>query len=185
MRRFLVLALACGLAAALAQGAPAKTSRCLRKPRVAKHIPRRCHRRRVRHPVTRSVAPAPASGGTPSPAPPGGSAPAPAPAASEEAVEPPPPTVTRVQVSASEFYYTLSRSTVPAGKVIFEFLDNGQDEHNLNVGSEAGELELSFATAQPKAISDQAVVLKKGVYTLFCSLPEHESKGMKATLTVQ
>jgi plastocyanin len=181
MRRFLVLALACGLTASLAQGAPAKTSRCRHKTRVHKHAQRRC-RRHVRHAVTRTAAPPSTSGGTSS-SPPAPEAPPPGPV-SEQAPKSP-PTVPRIQVSASEFYYTLSRSSVPAGKVIFEFVDSGQDEHNLNVGSAAGELELSFATAQPKAISDQAVVLKRGVYTLFCSLPEHESKGMKATLTVQ
>jgi plastocyanin len=177
MRRVLALVLACGLAAALATGAPAKTARCPHKTRAHKHQPRRC-RHRAPHVVVPSAAPVPST----SPSTPPSVAPPPAP---EEAVKPPPPVVPRIQVSASEFYYTLSRATVPAGKVIFEFVDSGQDEHNLNVGSEAGELELSFPTAQPKAISDQAVVLKKGVYTLFCSLPEHESKGMKATLTVQ
>ena len=29
------------------------------------------------------------------------------------------------------------------------------------------------------------LILRAGSYTLFCSLPEHESKGMRATLFVQ
>jgi uncharacterized cupredoxin-like copper-binding protein len=29
------------------------------------------------------------------------------------------------------------------------------------------------------------VTLRPGTYTLFCSLPEHEHKGMHATLTVE
>ena len=64
---------------------------------------------------------------------------------------------------------------MPAGKVILEFVNNGQDEHNLNALGGEGEL----------TVKDQAVVLKAGSYTLFCSLPEHEQKGMKATLLVQ
>src|SRR5271165_5280760 len=41
-----------------------------------------------------------------------------------------PPEVPRIQVTAVEYHYTLSRMTVPAGKVILEFVDKGMDEHN-------------------------------------------------------
>jgi plastocyanin len=34
-------------------------------------------------------------------------------------------------------------------------------------------------------VRDQQVELRPGTYTLFCSLPEHEKKGMKATLVVE
>ena len=32
---------------------------------------------------------------------------------------------------------------------------------------------------------DETLEMRPGSYTLFCSLPEHEQKGMKATLVVQ
>ena len=38
---------------------------------------------------------------------------------------------------------------------------------------------------QAKKLCPQAVILKPGSYILFCSLPEHEQKGMKATLLVK
>ncbi len=91
----------------------------------------------------------------------------------------------RVQVTAVEYSFTLSRTTVPAGKVILEFVDKGQDEHNLNALGPEGELASTFANQQPGSVVDQTVVLKKGSFTLFCSLPEHEKKGMKATLLVE
>jgi len=90
-----------------------------------------------------------------------------------------------VQVTAVEYSFTLSRTTVPAGKVILEFDNKGQDEHNLNALGPEGELASTFANEQPDGVTDQTVVLKKGTFTLFCSLPEHEKKGMKATLIVQ
>jgi plastocyanin len=96
-----------------------------------------------------------------------------------------PPSVPHVQVTAVEYSFTLSRSTVPAGKVIFEFVNNGQDEHNLNIASPKGELASSFANTQSRGVHDQTVEMRAGTYVLFCSLPEHESKGMKATLVVQ
>ena len=93
--------------------------------------------------------------------------------------------VPRVQVTAIEYSLTLSRPSVPAGKVILEFVNRGQDEHNLNALGEQGELAGSFANEPASAVKDQAVILRAGSYTLFCSLPEHEQKGMKATLLVQ
>lgn len=96
-----------------------------------------------------------------------------------------PPALVHVQVTAVEFHFTLSRTTVPAGKIAFEFVNNGQDEHNLNVLSGEGSLEGSFATTESHGIRQQTMTLKKGTFTLFCSLPEHEAKGMHSTLTVQ
>ena len=80
----------------------------------------------------------------------------------------------------------LSRATVPAGKVILEFVNHGQDEHNLNALEET---EGSIAGAIPNTAPDDhqslTVDLHPGSYTLFCSLPGHEAKGMKATLVVE
>jgi plastocyanin len=88
-------------------------------------------------------------------------------------------------VVAVEYHYTLSRTSVPAGRVAIQFVDNGQDEHNLNVLSGEGEVEAAFPTTVSHGVREQTVNLRKGSFTLFCSLPEHEAKGMHATLTVQ
>lgn len=97
-----------------------------------------------------------------------------------------PPSVPHVQVSAVEYSFSLSRTSVPAGKVVLEFVNDGQDEHNLNVAApEEGPLVAGFATMPAKAVADLQLEMRPGSYTLFCSLPTHESKGMKATLTVE
>jgi plastocyanin len=138
-----------------------------------------------------TAAPAPTGAGEPGesealvpqlpgvPAPPAGS---PAPGGGEEAA---PPSIVHVQVVAVEYHYTLSRTTVPAGKVAIQFVDSGQDEHNLNVLSGEGEVQAAFPTTVSHGVREQTVNLRKGSFTLFCSLPEHEAKGMHATLTVQ
>ena len=94
-----------------------------------------------------------------------------------------------VEVTAEDgeaFRFVLSRPTVPAGKVIIEFVNHGQDEHNLNA-AEGGEGEVIGSL--PKTPSNDhlslTVELKPGSYTLFCSLPGHAAKGMKATLAVE
>jgi plastocyanin len=101
---------------------------------------------------------------------------------------PPPPAPARVQVTAEDseaFRFTLSRPSVPAGRVIIEFVNHGQDEHNLNAiepieASVAG----SIPDTAPNGHPTLTVNLRRGSYTLFCSLKEHEAKGMKATLVV-
>ena len=95
------------------------------------------------------------------------------------------PAPARVQVIAKEYSFTLSRAEVPAGKVIVEFVNGGEDPHNLHLeepteGAEAG----AFPTSSPGFHGDLTLNLRPGAYTLFCSLPGHEAKGMKATLTV-
>ena len=94
-----------------------------------------------------------------------------------------------MQVTAQDtegFRFVLSRTTVPAGKVIIEFVNHGQDEHNLHTlepgeDSEGGSLPNTAPGAHPQL----SLEMRPGSYTLFCSLPGHEAKGMKATLVVQ
>jgi plastocyanin len=95
-----------------------------------------------------------------------------------------------VQVTAEDssgYHFILSRTTVPAGEVVIEFVNHGQDEHNIHAvepsaGTEAGGL---GENALPGTHTDLTLDLHAGSYTLFCSLPGHEAKGMKATLTVE
>ncbi len=96
-----------------------------------------------------------------------------------------------VQVTAEDtsgYHFILSRTSVPAGEVVIEFVNHGQDEHNLHAveqpaeKTEAGGLK---ENVKPDAHTDLTLNLHTGSYTLFCSLPGHEAKGMKATLKVE
>jgi plastocyanin len=129
-------------------------------------------------PPSSDVAPG-ASGSSPSAEPPGGTSETPA------AEAPAAPATPRVQVIAKEYSFTLSRAEVPAGKVIVEFVNGGEDPHNLHLEEPAESVEAgSFPTSLPGFHGDLTLNLRPGSYTLFCSLPGHEAKGMKATLTV-
>ena len=101
-------------------------------------------------------------------------------------VEPPTEGPVRVQVIAKEYSFTLSRAEVPAGKVIVEFVNAGEDSHNLHFQEPAETTEAgAFPTSSPGFHGDLTLNLHPGSYTLFCSLPGHEAKGMKATLVVR
>jgi plastocyanin len=105
------------------------------------------------------------------PAPPGGTPPA------------PPPSVPHVLITADEWSFSLSRTSVPAGKVVLGLVNHGQDEHNLNATSE-GSLAGSLPNTDPGELRQLTLDMHAGSYKLFCSLPEHESRGMRGTLTV-
>jgi plastocyanin len=94
-----------------------------------------------------------------------------------------------VQVTAEDteaFRFVLSRPSVPEGEVVIEFVNHGQDEHNLNaVGQAEGNAVGSIPDTAPGAHPSITLDMKAGSYTLFCSLPGHEAKGMKATLRVE
>jgi plastocyanin len=81
----------------------------------------------------------------------------------------------------------LSRPTVPAGEVIMEFVNRGQDPHNMHVvpAGEESQEPGAFSNTEPEHHQDMAIVLRAGSYTLFCSLPGHRAAGMTATLIVQ
>jgi plastocyanin len=116
---------------------------------------------------------------------------APAPAspapASPAAPEPEPePEANRVAAKASEYYWVLSRPKVKAGTVTVELNNQGEDPHNLNLqreGNEGGPLQIPETASLQHDVA--SFDLPAGKYRLWCSLPEHEEKGMHTTLTVE
>lgn len=113
---------------------------------------------------------------------------APIPAAPQPEAEPEDPTIPRLGVKAEDkdvFRYTLSRETVPAGDVVVELNNQGEDPHNLNLErTEGGGPDLSLPTVGPDEQARAKFALAAGEYRLWCSLDGHEAAGMKATLIV-
>jgi plastocyanin len=89
-----------------------------------------------------------------------------------------------VHVQVVEYGFTLSRTAVPAGPLVLQFVNRGQDEHNLNATSAEGSPAGALPNTASGSIRNLRLELRAGSYILFCSLPEHEQKGMRATLTV-
>jgi hypothetical protein len=95
------------------------------------------------------------------------------------------PTVARLSVKAFEYGYTLSRPSVAAGEVIIELNNQGEDPHNLNLQREGGgEPPLGIPKTQSLERNTARFTLPAGTYRLWCSLPEHDERGMNATLEV-
>jgi uncharacterized cupredoxin-like copper-binding protein len=82
--------------------------------------------------------------------------------------------------------FTLDPIDVTSGTAVSLAVTNeGPTLHNVAIRDEAG-TELATTTDLREGESETlAVELAAGTYTLFCSLPGHESLGIKGTLTVE
>lgn len=108
-------------------------------------------------------------------------APAPPPPPAPE----PEPEANRLAVKASEYYFVLSRPNVQAGELTIELNNRGEDPHNLNLRLEGGEgapLEIPETESLQRNVA--TFDLPAGGYRLWCSLPEHEGRGMYTSLQV-
>jgi len=90
----------------------------------------------------------------------------------------------RVQVSAKEFYYALSRRSVVAGPAIVELYNLGEDPHDLRMQRIGGGRLWRTPLVFPGAYKDLEVTLVPGRYRLWCSVANHRQLGMQAVLTV-
>ena len=90
---------------------------------------------------------------------------------------------TEIELSSTQLRLQLSRATLAAGDTIVEQYNSGEDPHNL-ILERAGSVAFSYPTLDPGATQRQTLNLAKGTWTLYCSLLNHKSLGMQATLTV-
>jgi plastocyanin len=95
------------------------------------------------------------------------------------------PAPARVQVSAKEFYYVLSRHSVKAGQAIVELANFGEDPHDLRIQRVGARHVGGTPEVQPGDYYDLSVKLLPGRYRLWCSIGNHRRLGMQAVLTVK
>lgn len=95
---------------------------------------------------------------------------------------PPSPGAREIRVAGSEFAFSPSEVTVPAGLWVSLVLENrGRQPHDLTL-PELG----VFLPAAPGATSATALrVEEPGRYALFCSVPGHREAGMTGLLVVR
>jgi plastocyanin len=94
------------------------------------------------------------------------------------------PAPARVQVSAKEFFFALSRRTVVAGPAVVELVNFGEDPHDLRMERIGGGRLWKTPLVYPGAYYDLNATLVPGRYRLWCSIANHRQLGMQAILTV-
>lgn len=93
----------------------------------------------------------------------------------------------RLLVRGEEFDLTLSKPKVRPGRVIVQFLNDGEDPHDLRLqrlegGSPAGG-EFGTGFLGPGEVQNlDSRLRKRSTYRLWCSIRDHSERGMEATL---
>ena len=97
----------------------------------------------------------------------------------------PVPAPARVQVSAKEFFFALSRRSVRAGPAIVELANFGEDGHDLRLRRVGGARVYRTPEVDPGDFFDLELQLRRGTYRLWCGIADHRALGMSAVLTVR
>jgi uncharacterized cupredoxin-like copper-binding protein len=87
-------------------------------------------------------------------------------------------TATTVTVTASEFKFELSKTTLPHGNVIFTMVNKGKLAHDFSINGKTTSL------VSPGKSTKLTVMLKAGTFVYLCTVPGHAGAGMKGALTV-
>jgi plastocyanin len=91
----------------------------------------------------------------------------------------------RVQVTALEFEYRLSRLSVRQGPALIELVNYGEDEHDLFLRRVGGTKTWKLRKLLPGLRATLSVRLRPGTYRLWCAVADHRTRGMRATLRVR
>jgi hypothetical protein len=95
------------------------------------------------------------------------------------------PAPARVQVSADEFRYALSRQAIQAGPAILELVNYGEDVHDLRVRRSGGTRTYRIGRVPPGEVGELGARFLPGRFTLWCSVADHRKRGMVARLVVR
>jgi plastocyanin len=89
----------------------------------------------------------------------------------------------RVMARGSEFNIVLSKAKLKPGRVIVQFVNAGEDPHDLRLQRVGDETEFGVGEIGPGEVESLDTRLKKhSTYVLWCSLSDHRQRGMEATL---
>jgi hypothetical protein len=94
-------------------------------------------------------------------------------------------TPSRLLVTASEWRFVLSKGKIRGGPAIVQLYNSGEDPHNLRIRRASGGAVRRIGQLDPGEAGSVQLRLGRGKrYRLWCSLPQHRDRGMKATLKV-
>jgi hypothetical protein len=140
---------------------------------------RTCRKVAVPEPTTTAPSPAPVTTA------PGEPTPTPTPT--------PEPQANAVSITAYEkpaYSFDASRQTVHAGPLTVQLIDAGEDEHTMEM-QKVGPGEVPegppvalLSAVKTKASEAVSVEVQPGTYRMWCTLPQHDEKGMHTTITV-
>ena len=94
------------------------------------------------------------------------------------------PSGQHVQVALTDFQISPAQISVHRGAIVLQVTNRGKTPHNLTLRTPAGSIVGRTPDLAPGRSAALPLDLAAGTYTSFCSLPGHESLGMRETVTV-
>ena len=96
----------------------------------------------------------------------------------------------RLLVSADEHSLRLARQTITAGPAVIQYLNRGEDPHDLRmrrIARPGVSARRTFSVSETPSgdLGELEARLASGRYRMWCSLPGHEQAGMRAKLRVK
>jgi hypothetical protein len=91
----------------------------------------------------------------------------------------------RLGVTAKEFSFSLSRTTLKRGPAIIELDNFGEDVHDLRLRRIGGTRTYGLPATKAGRRAELDVRLRPGRYRLWCSIADHRSRGMYASFRVR
>jgi uncharacterized cupredoxin-like copper-binding protein len=86
-----------------------------------------------------------------------------------------------INVTALDFKYKLSKTAIPAGKLVtFKVTNKGKTAHDFDINGSKGTPYLA-----PGKSFTFKVKLKKGSWGFVCTVPRHAELGMRGNLTAK
>jgi len=104
------------------------------------------------------------------------------------AVPPPltaPAPAARLLAFADEFRFNTSRDVVPAGRLILQVKNIGEDDHDLRIKGPNGVARAETGVVEPGDLGRISIRLAQGRYTYLCTVADHAERGMAGTLVVR
>jgi hypothetical protein len=91
----------------------------------------------------------------------------------------------RLMVAGREYNLQLSRGAVRRGPAVIQFLNRGEDPHDLRLRRFGVQRTISVPALRAGELVQFETRLQRGRYHLWCSLPGHKDRGMRAVLKVR
>lgn len=89
-----------------------------------------------------------------------------------------------VQATGTEFRIALSRSRVKPGSLRLEFVNFGEDDHDLAIRRVGNQQTDNVGLTHPGDRNVRRMKVRRGAYMLWCTISDHRARGMRATLKV-
>ena len=91
----------------------------------------------------------------------------------------------RVLTFADEFRFNTSRDAVPAGMLILQVKNIGEDEHDFRIIGPRGTMRAETGVVKPGGLGQIRTRLAQGRYTYECTVADHAERGMTGSLLVR